>query len=98
MACRATSRYVVRQPAQSRLQQRTRQPTIQKWFDTSCFVAPATGVLGWHAHDPVGAGALECHYAISKVRQVPVPAEIFNVFNTRSSRHRAQSSARRRSA
>ena len=58
-------------------------PTIQKWFDTSCFVAPATGVLGNAARTTLfGPGRWNADMAISKkFGKFQFRTEIFNVFN-----------------
>lgn len=58
-------------------------PTVQRWFDTSCFVAPPVGVLGNAARTTLfGPGRINLDAALSK-RFGPVQfrAEIFNVFN-----------------
>lgn len=58
-------------------------PTVDRWFDTSCFVAPAVGVLGDAARTTLfGPGRVNLDAALSK-RFGPVQfrAEVFNVFN-----------------
>jgi hypothetical protein len=58
-------------------------PTVARWFDTSCFVAPPVGVLGNAARTTLfGPGRMNLDAALSK-RFGPVQfrAEIFNVFN-----------------
>ncbi len=58
-------------------------PTIGRWFDTSCFVAPPVGVLGDAARTTLfGPGRYNLDAALSK-RFGPVQfrAEVFNVFN-----------------
>ncbi len=59
-------------------------PTIGQWFDTSCFVAPAPGVLGNAARTTLfGPGRWNADLSLSKkfVRRLQFRAEIFNVFN-----------------
>jgi hypothetical protein len=59
-------------------------PTVQRWFDTSCFVAPAPGVLGNAARTTLfGPGRWNADVALSKTfDRFQFRAEIFNVFNT----------------
>jgi hypothetical protein len=58
-------------------------PTIDRWFDTSCFVAPAPGVLGNAERTTLfGPGRWNTDMALSKrFGQLQFRAEIFNVFN-----------------
>ena len=58
-------------------------PTVQRWFDTSCFVAPAVGVLGNAARTTLfGPGRWNVDMALSKrFGGFQFRAEIFNVFN-----------------
>lgn len=58
-------------------------PTVQRFFDTSCFVAPAPGVLGNAARTTlVGPGRWNADLALSKkVANFQLRAEVFNVFN-----------------
>ena len=58
-------------------------PTIQRWFDTSCFVAPAPGVLGNAARTTLfGPGRWNADLSLSKrVARFQFRAEVFNVFN-----------------
>jgi hypothetical protein len=58
-------------------------PTVQKWFDTNCFVAPPVGVLGDAARTTLfGPGRWNADLAISKKwDRLQFRAEIFNVFN-----------------
>jgi hypothetical protein len=58
-------------------------PTVQKWFDTSCFVAPAVGVLGNAARTTLfGPGRWNADVALSKkFDRFQFRTEIFNVFN-----------------
>jgi hypothetical protein len=58
-------------------------PTIARWFDTSCFVAPPVGVLGNAARTTLfGPGRWNLDMALSKrFNRVQFRAEIFNVFN-----------------
>ena len=58
-------------------------PTIQRWFDTSCFVAPAVGTLGNAARTTLfGPGRWNADVALSKrFNRFQFRAEIFNVFN-----------------
>jgi hypothetical protein len=59
-------------------------PTIVEWFDTSCFVAPAAGVLGNAARTTlVGPGRWNADLSVSKKFQqrLQFRAEIFNLFN-----------------
>jgi hypothetical protein len=58
-------------------------PTVERWFDTSCFVAPAVGVLGNAARTTLfGPGRWNADLALTK-RAGPLQfrVEIFNVFN-----------------
>ena len=50
-------------------------PTVQRWFDTSCFVAPAVGVLGNAERTTLfGPGRWNADMALSKkFRRLPVP-------------------------
>ena len=58
-------------------------PTIDRWFDTTCFVAPAVGVLGNAARTTLfGPGRWNTDMALSKrFGQLQFRAEIFNVLN-----------------
>jgi carboxypeptidase family protein len=58
-------------------------PTIQRWFDTTCFVAPAPGVLGNAPRTSLfGPGRWNLDMALSKkFDKLQFRAEIFNVFN-----------------
>jgi hypothetical protein len=58
-------------------------PTVERWFDTSCFVAPAPGTLGNAARTTLfGPGRWNADVAVSKkFHQFQFRAEIFNVFN-----------------
>jgi hypothetical protein len=58
-------------------------PTVQRWFDTSCFVAPAPGVLGNAARTTLfGPGRWNADVALSKkFAGFQFRAEVFNVFN-----------------
>ena len=58
-------------------------PTVQRWFDTSCFVAPAVGVLGNAPRTALfGPGRWNADVALSKrFDRFQFRAEIFNVFN-----------------
>jgi hypothetical protein len=59
-------------------------PTIAQWFDTSCFVAPAPGVLGNAARTTLfGPGRWNADLSVSKkfLRRLQFRAEIFNLFN-----------------
>jgi hypothetical protein len=58
-------------------------PTVQRYFDTSCFVAPAVGVLGNAARTTLfGPGRWNADLALSKkVAHFQLRAEVFNVFN-----------------
>ena len=58
-------------------------PTVQRWFDTSCFVAPRGGVLGNAARTTLfGPGRWNADLALSKrFGGFQFRAEIFNVFN-----------------
>lgn len=58
-------------------------PTVNRWFDTSCFVAPPVGVLGNAARTTlVGPGRVNLDAAISKrFGKFQFRAEVFNVFN-----------------
>lgn len=58
-------------------------PTVDRWFDTSCFVAPAPGVLGNAPRTSLfGPGRWNADVAISKkFDRFQFRAEIFNVFN-----------------
>jgi hypothetical protein len=58
-------------------------PTVQRWFDTSCFVAPAVGVLGNAERTTLfGPGRWNADMALSKkFGGFQFRAEIFNVFN-----------------
>jgi hypothetical protein len=58
-------------------------PTVARWFDTSCFVAPPVGVLGDAARTTLfGPGRLNLDAAISKrFGGLQFRAEVFNVFN-----------------
>jgi hypothetical protein len=58
-------------------------PTIQRWFDTSCFVAPAVGVLGNAARTTLyGPGRYNVDMAVSKrIGDFQFRAEVFNVLN-----------------
>ncbi len=58
-------------------------PSVSRWFDTSCFVAPAVGVLGNAARTTLfGPGRWNADLALSKkVRALQFRAEVFNVFN-----------------
>ncbi len=58
-------------------------PSVNRWFDTSCFVAPAVGVLGNAARTTLfGPGRWNADLALSKkVRAFQFRAEVFNVFN-----------------
>lgn len=62
---------------------RLSEPTVQRWFDTSCFVAPAPGTLGNAARTTLfGPGRWNVDLALSKrFQRVQFRAEIFNVFN-----------------
>jgi hypothetical protein len=56
---------------------------VEKWFDTSCFVAPPTGVLGDAARTTLfGPGRWNVDLALSKnAGPLQLRAEFFNVFN-----------------
>jgi carboxypeptidase family protein len=58
-------------------------PTVARWFDTSCFVAPAPGVLGNAPRTTLfGPGRWNADVALSKkFDRLQFRAEIFNVFN-----------------
>jgi hypothetical protein len=58
-------------------------PTIARWFDTNCFVAPAIGALGNAARTTLfGPGRWNVDMALSKrVSRFRFRAEIFNLFN-----------------
>lgn len=58
-------------------------PTVARWFDTSCFVAPPVGVLGNAARTTLfGPGRVNLDAAISKrFGKLQFRAEVFNVFN-----------------
>ena len=58
-------------------------PTVSRYFDTSCFVAPAVGVLGDAARTTLfGPGRWNTDLAISKrFDKLQFRAEVFNVFN-----------------
>ena len=58
-------------------------PTVQRYFDTSCFVAPAPGVLGNAARTTLfGPGRWNADMALAKkFDKFQFRAEIFNVFN-----------------
>jgi len=58
-------------------------PTVQRWFDTSCFVAPPAGVLGNAARTTLfGPGRWNADLALSKkFAGFQFRAEVFNVFN-----------------
>jgi hypothetical protein len=58
-------------------------PTVQRWFDTSCFVAPPVGVLGDAARTTLfGPGRVNLDAAVSKrFDRFQFRAEVFNVFN-----------------
>ncbi len=59
-------------------------PSVQRWFDTSSFVAPPVGVLGDAARTTLyGPGRWNADLAVSKrFGNLQFRAEIFNVFNT----------------
>ena len=59
-------------------------PTVRRWFDTSCFVAPAVGVLGNAARTTLfGPGRWNVDMALSKnAGAFQFRAEFFNVFNS----------------
>ena len=59
-------------------------PTIARWFDTSCFVAPPAGVLGNAARTTLfGPGRWNVDLSVSKkfTPRLQFRAEIFNLFN-----------------
>ncbi len=58
-------------------------PTVERWFDTSCFVAPAPGVLGNAARTTLfGPGRWNADMSLSKkIARFQFRAEVFNVFN-----------------
>lgn len=58
-------------------------PSVARWFDTSCFVAPPVGVLGDAARTTLfGPGRLNLDAALSKrFGNLQFRAEVFNVFN-----------------
>jgi hypothetical protein len=58
-------------------------PTVRRWFDTSCFVAPAPGTLGNAARTTLfGPGRWNADMAITKnIGGFQLRAEVFNVFN-----------------
>lgn len=58
-------------------------PTVARWFDTSCFVAPPVGVLGDAARTTLfGPGRVNLDAAVSKrIHKFQFRAEIFNVLN-----------------
>lgn len=58
-------------------------PTVARWFDTSCFVAPPVGVLGNAARTTLfGPGRVNLDAALSKrFGDLQFRVEIFNVFN-----------------
>ncbi|CAN5746159.1 hypothetical protein BH18ACI5_BH18ACI5_15960 [soil metagenome] len=58
-------------------------PTIARWFDTSCFVAPAVGVLGDAPRTPLfGPGRWNADLSVAKkFDKLQFRAEVFNVFN-----------------
>ena len=58
-------------------------PAVERWFDTSCFVAPAPGVLGNAARTTLfGPGRWNADLSLSKrVAKFQFRAEVFNVFN-----------------
>ena len=59
------------------------EPSVQRWFDTSCFVAPPPGVLGNAARTTLfGPGRWNADLALSKkFAGFQFRAEVFNVFN-----------------
>jgi hypothetical protein len=59
------------------------EPTVARWFDTSCFVAPPVGVLGNAARTTLfGPGRVNLDAALAKrFGNVQFRAEVFNVFN-----------------
>jgi len=58
-------------------------PTVQRWFDTACFVAPAVGTLGNAARTTLfGPGRWNADMALSKrFGKFQFRTEVFNVFN-----------------
>jgi len=58
-------------------------PTVRRWFDTGCFVAPAVGVLGNAERTTLfGPGRWNADMAVAKkFGGFQFRAEIFNVFN-----------------
>lgn len=58
-------------------------PTVRRWFDTSCFTAPAVGALGNAARTTLfGPGRWNADMALAKrIAKFQFRAEIFNVFN-----------------
>lgn len=58
-------------------------PTVQRFFDTSCFVAPASGVLGNAGRTTLfGPGRWNADLSLSKrLAGFQLRAEVFNVFN-----------------
>jgi hypothetical protein len=58
-------------------------PTVQRWFDTSCFVAPPVGTLGNAARTTLwGPGRWNVDLGVSKrFDRLQFRAEIFNLFN-----------------
>ena len=57
--------------------------TAQRWFDTSCFVAPAPGILGNAARTTLfGPGRWNADLSLAKkIARFQFRAEVFNVFN-----------------
>jgi hypothetical protein len=63
-------------------------PTLNQWFNTNCFSAPAPGELGNASRTPVsGPGFVNTdfsiikHFALREGMRLDFRAEIFNLFN-----------------
>ncbi|MGA3203638.1 MAG: carboxypeptidase-like regulatory domain-containing protein [Bryobacteraceae bacterium] len=63
-------------------------PTLNQWFNTSCFSAPGSGELGTASRTPVsGPGFVNTdfsvikHFALREGMRLDFRAEIFNLFN-----------------
>ena len=64
-------------------------PSVSKWFDTSCFVAPAVGTLGIAGRTPGIYGPGRVNFDVSMYKSFAVTegsslqfrSEFFNIFN-----------------